>query len=472
MPRHVAALAALAALACPRPAPTQPLDRARLAASIDSYVAGLQKTVHVPGMTVLVAQGSQTIIARGYGIADLDHDVPAGPETVYAIASITKQFTAAAIVKLASEGRFGLDDDISKIVPDLPMVRDPVTVRQLLHHTSGIPELRLPGRNPTRLDYSREEWLAAMRDVYKERAAEFSPGDAWAYRDLNYAILGFAVEKITGRTLWEYLREQFFTPLGMTGTARCDPGVVVKHRAKGYVLNDKEPAGVVVAPFISPTIAFGGSGLCSNALDLLKWQRALVENRLAGVQHARMTQTGTLNDGRGLDYGFGLVVWPLGGERVVFHTGGLPGYNSFLAYVAGSDVTVVVLANSNLDIFRIGTELARVARGLPEPPNRPATLEELARYAGTYASGRTKAVVRESSGQLEARVSGSDSFRFIGLFPVRLMNQGNGDFVVEWEPQSRVTFHVSGDRASAAVLRYGDRTVELARELVAPPSER
>lgn len=421
----------------------------------------------IPGMTVLIAQGTQPILAKGYGVAHLDHDAPARPETVYAVASITKQFTAAAVVKLASEGRLRLDDDISKHVPDLPMVRGAVTLRQLLHHTSGIPESgRLPGRDSSRLDYTREEWLAAMRDIYKDRAPASSPGDGWSYEDVNYSILGFAVEKVSGRSLWEYLREHFFVPLAMSSTDKCDPGVVVKHRATGYVSNAQEP-GVFVAPFVSPTIRFGGNGLCSSATDLLKWQRALVDDQVHGIRFATMTQTGTLNDGRRIDYGWGLVVWPLGSERIVFHTGGMPGFNSFLAYLPGNDVTIVLLANSNFEILRIGMEMARLARGLSPPRNAAVSREELERYAGTYASGAIKAVVVEKDGRLEARVTGSDSFRF--LFPVRLLKQAAGEFVVGLEPESRATFDLEGGRATMLRLRFGGRIVELAREVVAPP---
>ena len=369
---------------------------------------------------------------------------------MYAVASITKQFVGAAILKLASEGKLQLDDDISKFVPDLPMVRGPVTLRQLLHHTSGISAFgRLPGRNANRLDYSREEWLAAMRDIYKDRAPAFSPGDAWAYTDVNYALLGFAVEKVSGRTLWEYLREHFFAPLGMTSTARCDPGAVFKHRAEGYVRNDKKAAGVVVAPFVSPTLAFGSHGLCSSAMDLLKWQRALVEDRVPGVRYARMTQTGTLNDGRGIDYGFGLVVWPLGSERMVFHTGGMPVYNSFLA-----------------DRHAVGTRPSWPA-GAAEPDRHPRGARTLRGHVrvGSTQGGR--------AGEQRAVRSHSERERLVPLHVLHLSRQasqqGDGEFVVGWEPESRLTFHVTGDRATAVVLRYGGRTVELARELVPSP---
>jgi CubicO group peptidase (beta-lactamase class C family) len=387
---------------------------------------------------------------------------------VYAVMSITKQFTAAAILKLEGEGRLRLDDDISRHLADLPMVRGPVTLRHLLHHTAGIAGFgRLPGKNGLRLDYSRDEWLAVLRDMYKDRVPEFAPGHQWAYRDVNYALLGFVVEKLSGRPLAEYFRSEFFLPLGMARTGWCDPGSVVKGRATAYVPSEGRPGDVAVAPYVSPTVRFGNNGLCASAVDLLLWQRALVENRVPGVAYARMTRTGTLSDGRALDYAAGLVVWPLRDRQVVFHPGGGGGFTSFLAYLPASDVTVIVMANASTDILRIGADLARIAAGLPPPRNLALTGDEVARYAGTYASGPVNAVVQENGGGLEATVTGTETTRF--AFPVRLLKQADGEFVVGWEPESQVSFRVTGGRATAVVLRFGGRTVELPRELVAPP---
>ena len=213
----------------------QAIDRQRVTKLVDSIVVTMQTKRHVPGASVLIAQGARPILAKGYGLIDLDNDTPASPQSVYAVASITKQFTAAAILQLAMEKQLQLDDDVAKHVPGLPMVRGPITLRQLLQHTAGI-----PGSGPlgdqywTRRDYTREEWLRALAEAYKTRDQEFAPGTRWAYRDINYMILALVVEKITGRTLWEVFQQRFFGPIGMTSTRRCDPVVVMKQRAKGY----------------------------------------------------------------------------------------------------------------------------------------------------------------------------------------------------------------------------------------------
>jgi CubicO group peptidase (beta-lactamase class C family) len=279
---------------------------------------------------------------------------------------------------------------------------------------------------------------------------------------MNYIVLGMVIEKITGRTLWDVFRDRFFVPLGMTSTAQCDPAAVMKQRAKGYVADSKAATGVVPAPYVTATVSLGNSGLCSSVVDLLKWQRALVEGRvLDAASYAIMKTPGTLNDGTPLDYAMGLAEWPLGNEKFSFHTGGGVGFTSFLAYVPGNDATVIVMANGNSDPLRLGTELVRVARGWPLIVPMAITPQEIERSVGTYEGSGMKAIVREANGELEAAVSGVPSVRF--LFPVRLLKQGDGRFVVGWEPESHMNFRVSGNRADSATLTYGSRTFQLAR---------
>jgi D-alanyl-D-alanine carboxypeptidase len=457
-------LASVVTLALSSASSGQQLERRRLTKVVDSIVETMQAKRHVPGVSVLIAQGARPILAKGYGVMDLDDGAPTSPQTVYAIASITKQFTAATILQLAKEKQLQLDDDVSKYVADLPMVRGPVTLRQLLHHTAGI-------RNPgalgdqywNRRDYTREEWLRALAEVYKTRDQEFAPGTKWAYRDINYIMLGMVIEKITGRTLWDVFRERFFAPLGMTSTAQCDPAAVMKHRAKGYVANEKAPMGIAPAPYVTPTVSLGNSGLCSSVMDLLTWQRALVDGRvLDSASYSAMKTPGTLSDGTPHDYALGLMVWPLGNEKMLFHTGGGVGFSSFFGYLPGNDATVIILTNGNSDPLKIGTELVRVARGLPLIAAVPLGRDEPQRYAGTYEGSGVKAIVRERDGELEAEVSGTPSIRF--FFPVRLLKQKDGSFVVGWEPESHVMFHGLGGRAESAVLSFGSRRVELARK--------
>jgi CubicO group peptidase (beta-lactamase class C family) len=450
-------------LQAPKPAFGQELNRARLSTSLDSLVVQLRRSTKIPGLTILIAKGSEPIFAKGYGFANLDHEVPAEIETVYGIGSITKQFVAAALLRLAEEGRVRLDDPLSRYLPGFSVPAGTVTLHHLLSNTSGIRGgAALPGRNPDRIDYSRAELLQTLVELYRDRPPEFPPGEVWAYQSFNYLLLGLVIERVSGRTVWDYLQEHFFIPLGMSATGPCDPGRVVKHRATGYARTDSVPDGVIVAPFVSPTLALGATGLCSSAPDMLNWQRALVEHRaLRAESYARMSRPGQLNDGRRTDYGYGVVLWNLEGRPIAFHTGGLPGYTAYLAYLPESDVTVVVLVNANSDIFTLGPAVVRAALGLSQPRELEATHEELAQYVGRYESGRLEVIVTEQDEHLSAEINGSDSFRF--LFDPKLLKQGDREFAVEWEPQSRLTFRETGKRIDGAALRYGGRTVQLRR---------
>ena len=465
-PRHLNAtgflLVALVASALPSRATAQRIDRAEVTAAVDSVVAAARARDKIVGMTVLVAQSAQPLLLKGYGLANLDYDIPAGPETVYGIGSLTKQFIAAAILCLADEGKLRLDDKLSAYFPAFPAAAG-VTLRHLLTNTSGINgTTRLSGRNPERVDHSRDEIMELLFAANRDSAPEFAPGDAWSYQSVNYALLGFVIAKVTGTNLWDFLRERFFTPLGMNATGVCDPTAVVKHRATGYVADTGKPDGIAVAPFVSASYWLGNSGMCSSAPDLLKWQRGLVEHRVMSAEsYARMTEPVSLNDGRRTDYAYGVVRWRLGEEDMIFHTGAAPGFTAYLTYLPASDITVAVLINSRSDIFALGPKLARAVRGIPQPQDLGTTARERARYTGAYESGRVKLDVIEEDGVLRADVTNSDSFRFV--FPPALVRQAEHEFVMDWEPTSRLTFIMKGGRAAAAVLRYGDRTLQLRR---------
>jgi CubicO group peptidase (beta-lactamase class C family) len=438
-------------------------DVRKMSATVDSIVTTLRSNRRVPGISVLIAYGDKPAFVKSYGVADLDDDAPATAQTIYFIASITKQFTAATILQLRNEHKLSLHDTVTKYFTDLPIVLQPVTIRQLLNHTSGLrPSGPLGDRFWSRRDYTREEWLRALGEAYRGKQPDFAPGTAWSYRDVNYMALAYLIEKVTGHAVWDEFRQRFFVPLGMTATAQCNLNVVVKHRAKGYVQVDSAPGGVVPAPYLSNTVALGNSGLCSNVTDLFTWQRALVKHRvLDSATYAMMSTPGSLDDGTPLDYAMGLAAFPLGRQTMLWHTGGGPGFTSFLGYLPAQDATIIVLGNSNMDPLRVGAEFARAVAGLPQITSSPLTQQEMQAYLGTYEGGGIKAIVRPRNGELEAEVTGTQTIRF--FFPVRLMKQSDTAFLVGWEPESRMNFSLAGGAASAVTLSFGSRTIELRR---------
>ncbi|HJQ18966.1 MAG TPA: serine hydrolase domain-containing protein [Gemmatimonadaceae bacterium] len=434
----------------------------RVAAATDSIVTTMMKTRHVPGASVLLAYGDTPFLAKGYGVADLDDDAPATPQTVYNIGSITKQFTAAAILQLVNAGKLKLDDTVNSYLPDAPMLLQPVTVRQLLTHTSGLrPPGALGDRWWSRRDYTREEWLRALADYYRGKQPLFAPGTAWSYGNVNYMALSLLQEKLSGRNYWDDVVQRFAAPLGMSSTAVCDPRVVQKHRARGYLVDDST-AKVFPAPYVTPTVSLGNAGLCSSVLDLFTWQRALVKHRVLDSATYALMATPPSLDGAPLDYALGLMAFPIGSQTMSFHTGGVLGFTGFLGYLPAQDATIVILTNANSDPLRIGVELARAVAGVPQPTTQSMSAAQMARYAGTYESEGVKAIVRPKQDELEAEVIGTGTVRF--SFPVRLMKQNDSTFVVGWESQSRFVFHLGASTADSATLSFGTRTIHMKRD--------
>lgn len=332
--RTAALAAALVAWSgCAKP-PGTAAGRGDVAARVDSMVAGYLKRTYVPGVSVAVIRGGRdTLVFRGYGVANLEHGVPATAETVYPITSITKQFTAAAVMQLAEQKRLALDDSVGRFLPDLPPAWRRVRIRQLLNHTSGVPD------HPVLL---REE-LAP--DSVVARAAhdpfEFAPGTGWRYSNVGYLVLGLIVERASGEPYARYLQARIFQPLGLNATRYCNPERVTPHRAAGYVQRD---TGVVNAPYTGAAALFGAGALCSTVGDLAAWNRALAQGRVVSpASWARMTTPEGAARANG--YGYGLSVTPFEGHRLVGHGGELAGFHTSNAYLPDDSLSVTVLTN-------------------------------------------------------------------------------------------------------------------------------
>lgn len=442
---------------CPRA--SAQLATGETAARLDSLALAIRAAEELPGLTILVAEGSDVVFGRGYGFADLDHEVPAGIETVYGLGSITKEFIAAAVLRLADEGRLRLDDEVAAHLPGFPAHGGRLTLHHLLGHTSGLPNVpSRADRNWFRIDYTREEILSRLVEQYTAAELRFRPGEAWEYMGTNHSLLGFVIEKASGRPLWQYIREELLLPLGMTVTDVCDPAIVVRNRATGYVKNPSMPGGLEI-PYVSASAFIGSAGLCSSALDLVRWHQKLPRH-LGEEAYARMITPQPLGNGVVPDYGYGITRWEVEGEPMLFHTGAQPGFTAFLAYLPERDVTVAVLTNSNSDILAIGPTVVRAALGVPQPRSLATSPAELTRYAGVYGSEALRAEIQAGEDGLTATVRGGHSVRFI--FPARLLKQAERVFAVGWEPGATFTFD-AGDPASGLTLSYGGRTVELRR---------
>ena len=399
------------------PASAQRPPRARLQRAVDSLVTNALAEGPVAGMSVAVVRGSDTVVMKGYGYADVENEVPATAETVYRIGSITKQFTAAAVLRLIEQGKVSLDDSLGKHLPNAPAGWRGVTIRQLLNHTSGIPSYTSAGPrwvSKMRLDLPHDSLIGLVAND----TMDFAPGSKWRYNNSGYYLLGMLLERISGRPYAQIVREELATPLGLRGTMYCDLRPIIKRRAQGYQVRDDKLGN---ADPLSMTQPFAAGALCSKVGDLVAWQRALVAGRVVKpASYAAMTKPEGAATNSG--YGFGLMSDTLAGRTRVQHGGGINGFNAELMYFPSDTLTIAVLANTNGPwAERVAKNIARAALGVPLMAS-PAKLVDLAttaelraRIAGTYRvtlpDGRTLDLrVFERDGRMLAQGTGQQEF--------------------------------------------------------------
>ncbi|NNE90072.1 MAG: beta-lactamase family protein [Verrucomicrobiales bacterium] len=316
---------------------------------IDELVSSIAerqiKAGRVVGVSIGIARGDEIVHLKGYGTADLENDVAATEKGVYRIGSITKMFTAAAILLLVEEEKLNLDDPLSKFIPDYPEpVGDEVTVLHLLQHTSGIFSFTdIPNRRlQMRMDVKHEEVV----ERFKDKPVHFEPGEKFRYCNSGYFLLGMIIEKVSGQKYGAFLEERIFQPLDLKSTYLDRNLRVIPHRVRGYA---KWGENTVNANYTSMTQPFSAGAMASTAGDLIHWQRALVNGDLLKPEsYEQMTTAGERNDGKSIPYGLGCFVNPGDDNKPkqIWHGGGIPGFISELVYFPESDLTIVILTNS------------------------------------------------------------------------------------------------------------------------------
>lgn len=434
-----------------------------LAQRLDSIAGAPVKAGNVAGMAVAVVKGRDTLLMKAYGFADIENQVPATPQTVFRIGSVTKQFTSGAVMQLVEQGKVSLDDDMSKYIPKYPTRGRKITVRQLLNHTSGIPSYTDVGPQfgaVMRSDLSHDSLVALI----SPNALMFEPGSHFYYNNTGYFMLGMLIEQVSGKPYGQYLAEKIFTPNGMTGTTYCDTRKIIPKRAAGY---DRTPQGLVNTGFLSMELPYAAGSLCSTVGDLVAWSNQLSSGGIvSAASFKEMTTPVKLTSGRPMNYGFGLTADTLGGRRVVQHGGGINGFISSLVTVPEEGLVVAVLANTSpAPSDAVANALARAVLGLPaaSPPGPPKDValgaEERARYVGTYEltrpdGSKVPVKVYEENGQLMAQPEGQRA--------ARLMNQGGNTFIAQGG--GRIMFDVVNGKAVGFVQGGGSRALEAVRK--------
>ena len=379
-------LAAVLGLAAFPPLHAQAGDRALLVRAIDSIASAPIEDGRVAGMSVAVVHGNDTLALKGYGYADLELRVPTPDRAVYEIGSITKQFTAAAILQLAERGALSLDDELTKFLPEYPTRGHRVTVRRLLDHTSGI-------RGYTEIaEFDRLRPFDLPRDsavaIFSSKPFDFTPGEAMIYNNSAYFLLGLIIEKTSGETYEAYVDKHLFEPAGMRDSRYCSEKELIERRAHGY---ERGSNGLRPKRYIVHVWPYAAGSLCSTVGDLVAWARAVHGNGAGGsllspTVYRELITPGTLNDGTRLRYAKGLSVAEIDGRRQISHGGGIFGFVSFAAYYPESDLIVVVLMNTagTASPDAIATDIANRALGDPTPPVTGRYTGDATELAGTY----------------------------------------------------------------------------------------
>lgn len=297
-----------------------------------------------PGCALGVIKDGRLIYARGYGMANLEYDIPITSKTVFRIGSTSKQFTAMCIALLAERGKLSLDDDIRKYIPEMPRYEASITIRHLIHHTSGIRDyLELMDMALKREEdyYTPEETIEMLA---RQKGLNFKPGEKFLYSNSNYFLLGVIVERVSGKSLREFAEENIFKPLGMENTHfHDDHTMIVKNRAVGY--SPKKDGGFRICETTLDIV--GDGGLFTTVEDLLLWDRNFYENKLDGGQKLidQIFTPGKLNNGEELDYAFGLIISNYRGLKMVHHGGAFVGFRAEMIRFPKQRFSVICLAN-------------------------------------------------------------------------------------------------------------------------------
>lgn len=352
-------------------APTPGVAQRATAAVIDSLSSAEFHARPMAGLQVVVVRGSDTLFEHSYGYADLEHHVPLGGDGVFQVASVTKEFTAAAVLKLVEAGRVGLDDDVRRYLPELDTQGHIVRIREMLDHTSGIPNLyemtSWPRIRPLRLPRARIRELEMAGTA--EDSLDFAPGTHFHYSNTGYDLLGDVIEKVTGQDVATFFRHELFEPLGLEHTSFCPWTRIIPNRVRGYE-PDSSGTALENAWRQSQSVLFTSGGICSTASDLLAWNDALHNGRVLSPASYEAMTTPAKNAG---SYGYGIYVNRVGGHRRLEHNGSTPGYATQLEYYPDDDLGVVVLANSPAKVAGLAESIGRAVLGLPpaEGPVRP-----------------------------------------------------------------------------------------------------
>jgi CubicO group peptidase (beta-lactamase class C family) len=442
------AMGSLGAPFAAEPADAQITDRARLVAAMDSAAQAHVRNPMVAGVSVAVVRGGDTLLMKGYGMANLELSVPTPDDASasYEIGSITKQFTAAAVLKLVEQGKLDLDEDFTTYLPEFDTGMHGVPLRRLLDHTSGIRGYtEMPGFAQLAAKRLPRDTLVSL---VEREPFDFEPGTAQIYNNSAFFLLGLIIEHVSGQSYEDFLQEQLFGPLGMTDTYYCSESAIREGKVTGY---DGSPQGLQQKRYLDHTWPFAAGSLCSSAPDLVHWNQALHGGRvLQPESYTAMTTPMPLEDGSATQYAMGLGVFQRNGSTVISHGGGINGFLSDGFYMPDDRLVIIVLQNSTGPLgpgALTNAFTSMILGSVAQPVAVPYTgdLDALAgEYAGPIRGSHIHIDVSHDDGQLIIRPTTQQN----GLRPVHV---GDGVWVTgmtrRWFVMAdgrAIEFHVAG----------------------------
>jgi CubicO group peptidase (beta-lactamase class C family) len=317
------------------------MSTAGMAKEIDRFLKKNFKSGE-PGVAVLAVLNHKVVLRKGYGMGDLEHGVSLSPKHVFRIGSITKQFTAAAIMMLVDEGKLKVSDPLTKYLEDYPTHGYTITIEHLLNHTSGIKSYTsMPSfwQDKTRLDMSVEQLI----DCFKKEPMDFPPGERYLYNNSGYILLGAIIEKVSGKSYPEFIQERIFKPLGMKNSYYGSHLTIIPNRASGY---QKSKQGFTHCDFLSMKLPYAAGSLLSTVDDLYAWNQALLSGKVVSKKSFQKMITPTqLLSGKTRNYGYGLSVAEFFGVQSIDHGGGIHGFSTFALQIPEKKIFVAVLNN-------------------------------------------------------------------------------------------------------------------------------
>ncbi|CAM1354586.1 serine hydrolase domain-containing protein [Tenacibaculum halocynthiae] len=408
-----------------------------------------------PGISILIAKKGTPIYQKNYGKSNIELNLPINSKTVFQIGSITKQFTAIAILMLEEQGKLKLNDEIIKYIPEYLNKGNKITIHNLLNHTSGINgKTPISSNKLKRLDLTVDQII----DYFKNKPLKFLPGEQFSYSNSGYILLGKIIEIVSGNSYEDFIENNIFKKLGMTNTRYGYHNEIVKNRANGYQFYGKN---YMNAPYISLSTQYAGGSILSTAGDLLKWQNALVSNILIKKSSfEKATSKSVLNNKQVISYGYGWYNRKINNSTVFVHGGATPGFMSNSIYLKHKDIYIIALTNCYCkkvkNIQKITYKIASLFTKNKKEViiNRVKLLEnELNKWVGNYKlSNNTYIKIELNNGYLYGFNPKNKNIKH------KLISTSKNDFIFE---NKKINFHfyISKNGSKKVKMSSGNRTL-------------